>query len=198
MATVDLVAVKKRFGATDVIHGIDAAIADGEFIVIVGPSGCGKSTLLRMVAGLESVTEGEVRIDGTRVNDLEPMDRDIAMVFPELRPLSPHVGAFRTWATASGSRACRARTSPARWTTQPGCCNWATISTVAPATCRAVSGSAWPWAVPSCASPGSSSSTGRCRTSTPSCACRCGWKSATFRPGWASPRSTSPTTRSRR
>ena len=61
MATVSFTDIKKRFGRTDVIHGVSTAIADGEFIVIVGPSGCGKSTLLRMVAGLESVSDGEVR-----------------------------------------------------------------------------------------------------------------------------------------
>ena len=90
MATVELNAVKKRFGATEVIHGVSTAIADGEFIVIVGPSGCGKSTLLRMIAGLESVSEGEISIGGNRVNELEPMDRDIAMVFQNYA-LYPHM-----------------------------------------------------------------------------------------------------------
>jgi sn-glycerol 3-phosphate transport system ATP-binding protein len=90
MATVTLKDVKKSFGKTDVIHGIDVEIADGEFIVIVGPSGCGKSTLLRMVAGLETVTAGEVQIGGMRANDKEPMDRDIAMVFQNYA-LYPHM-----------------------------------------------------------------------------------------------------------
>jgi sn-glycerol 3-phosphate transport system ATP-binding protein len=90
VATVDLDDVKKRFGRTEVIHGVSVDIADGEFIVIVGPSGCGKSTLLRMVAGLESVSAGEVRIDGARVNEKEPMDRDIAMVFQNYA-LYPHM-----------------------------------------------------------------------------------------------------------
>ena len=90
MATVTLAGVKKSFGPTDVIHGIDVEIADGEFIVIVGPSGCGKSTLLRMVAGLETVSAGEVQIGGTRANEKEPMDRDIAMVFQNYA-LYPHM-----------------------------------------------------------------------------------------------------------
>jgi sn-glycerol 3-phosphate transport system ATP-binding protein len=90
MATVSLIDVKKSFGPTDVIHGISTDIADGEFIVIVGPSGCGKSTLLRMVAGLESVSAGEVKIGGERANDKEPMDRDIAMVFQNYA-LYPHM-----------------------------------------------------------------------------------------------------------
>lgn len=90
MATVTLRNLQKRFGQTDVIHGIDIDIADGEFIVIVGPSGCGKSTLLRMVAGLETVTSGEIEINGVRANDKEPMDRDIAMVFQNYA-LYPHM-----------------------------------------------------------------------------------------------------------
>ena len=90
MATVTLRNVKKSFGSTEVIHGIDVEIADGEFVVIVGPSGCGKSTLLRMVAGLETITSGEVLINGELANDKEPMDRDIAMVFQNYA-LYPHM-----------------------------------------------------------------------------------------------------------
>ena len=90
MANVDLKNVVKRYGETAVIHGVSIDIADGEFIVIVGPSGCGKSTLLRMVAGLETVTDGEIRIGGGRVNEKEPMDRDIAMVFQNYA-LYPHM-----------------------------------------------------------------------------------------------------------
>ncbi len=90
MATVELNSVKKRFGNIEVILGIDAMIENGEFIVIVGPSGCGKSTLLRMVAGLESISEGEISIGGKRVNECEPMDRNIAMVFQNYA-LYPHM-----------------------------------------------------------------------------------------------------------
>ena len=93
MATVTLESLKKSYGKTAVIHGVDIDIADGEFIVIVGPSGCGKSTLLRMVAGLETVTSGEIRINDRRVNDVEPMDRDIAMVFQNYA-LYPHMSVF--------------------------------------------------------------------------------------------------------
>ncbi|WP_108482060.1 sn-glycerol-3-phosphate ABC transporter ATP-binding protein UgpC [Oceaniglobus ichthyenteri] len=93
MATVNLKNIKKSFGKTQVIHGIDVDIKDGEFIVIVGPSGCGKSTLLRMVAGLETITSGDVEIDGVRVNDREPMERDIAMVFQNYA-LYPHMSVF--------------------------------------------------------------------------------------------------------
>ncbi|MGI9365272.1 MAG: sn-glycerol-3-phosphate ABC transporter ATP-binding protein UgpC [Rhizobiaceae bacterium] len=97
MATLSLKNVKKRFGSTEVIHGVDVDIHDGEFIVIVGPSGCGKSTLLRMVAGLESVSEGEIQIDQQRVNEKEPMDRDIAMVFQNYA-LYPHMSVRQNMA----------------------------------------------------------------------------------------------------
>ena len=97
MATVELDDVRKSFGRTEVIHGVDAAIRDGEFIVIVGPSGCGKSTLLRMVAGLETVSQGEIRIEGERVNEREPMDRDIAMVFQSYA-LYPHMSVRQNMA----------------------------------------------------------------------------------------------------
>ncbi|MEM6665217.1 MAG: sn-glycerol-3-phosphate ABC transporter ATP-binding protein UgpC [Pseudomonadota bacterium] len=90
MATVTLKSLEKSYGKTAVIHGVDMHIEDGEFIVIVGPSGCGKSTLLRMVAGLEGVTDGEVHINGARVNEMEPMDRNIAMVFQNYA-LYPHM-----------------------------------------------------------------------------------------------------------
>ena len=90
MASVTLSAVKKSYGQTDVIHGVDIDIADGEFVILVGPSGCGKSTLLRMVAGLESITGGEIRIGERQVNNLPPKERDIAMVFQNYA-LYPHM-----------------------------------------------------------------------------------------------------------
>src|SRR5438552_15311970 len=81
MAAVSISAVRKNFGSTQVIRGVDVEIADGEFCVLVGPSGCGKSTLLRMIAGLEEITAGEVNIGGRVVNRVTPKERDIAMVF---------------------------------------------------------------------------------------------------------------------
>ena len=89
MASVTLRNVKKSYGGAGVIHGVDIEIPDGEFVVLVGPSGCGKSTLLRMIAGLEAITGGEIEIGGRVVNDLEPKDRDIAMVFQNYA-LYPH------------------------------------------------------------------------------------------------------------
>ncbi|OBZ95718.1 sugar ABC transporter ATP-binding protein [Pararhizobium polonicum] len=81
MSTVQIRDIRKSYGAMHVLHGIDIDIADGEFVILVGPSGCGKSTLLRMVAGLETITGGTIAIDQRVVNNLEPKDRDIAMVF---------------------------------------------------------------------------------------------------------------------
>jgi multiple sugar transport system ATP-binding protein len=83
MSAVSLRGVHKRYGKVVAVHGIDLEIQSGEFIVFVGPSGCGKSTLMRMVAGLEEITEGEIAIGGRVVNDLDPRDRDIAMVFQD-------------------------------------------------------------------------------------------------------------------
>jgi len=97
MATITISGVKKSYGRAEVLHGLDIDIADGEFIVIVGPSGCGKSTLLRIIAGLEKVTGGEVSIGGRRVNDLEPMARNIAMVFQNYA-LYPHMSVFQNLA----------------------------------------------------------------------------------------------------
>ena len=95
MATVDFRGVRKTYPGSDaeVIKGIDCAIADGELLVMLGPSGCGKSTLLRMVAGLERISQGEIAIDGRVVNQLEPKDRDIAMVFQNYA-LYPHMTVF--------------------------------------------------------------------------------------------------------
>ena len=98
MATLQFNDIKKTYpGNVAVIHGVNLQVQDGEFIVIVGPSGCGKSTLMRMVAGLESVTEGQILIDGSIVNGLEPAERDIAMVFQNYA-LYPHMSVYENMA----------------------------------------------------------------------------------------------------
>ena len=89
MAEVTIRALRKAYGAVQVVHGLDLDIPDGEFVVLVGPSGCGKSTLLRMIAGLEEITSGDIRIGERRVNNLPPSERDIAMVFQNYA-LYPH------------------------------------------------------------------------------------------------------------
>ena len=93
MASVEIKGAVKRFGSTQVLHGVDIEIPDQSFTVLVGPSGCGKSTLLRMIAGLENVTAGEIEIGGTVVNMLPPKERDIAMVFQNYA-LYPHMTVF--------------------------------------------------------------------------------------------------------
>jgi len=90
MATVSIRNVRKRFGTTEVLHGVSVEIEDGEFVILVGPSGCGKSTLLRMIAGLENISDGEIAIGGRVVNNVAPKERDIAMVFQNYA-LYPHM-----------------------------------------------------------------------------------------------------------
>jgi multiple sugar transport system ATP-binding protein len=97
MATVNIQNVQKRFGAVNVIDDVSVDIADGEFVVLVGPSGCGKSTLLRMIAGLEEVSDGEIRIGAREVSNLPARDRDIAMVFQNYA-LYPHMTVADIWA----------------------------------------------------------------------------------------------------
>jgi ABC-type phosphate/phosphonate transport system ATPase subunit len=99
MASVAIRGVKKAFGPHYVIHGVNVEIADGEFVVLVGPSGCGKSTLLRMIAGLENISAGEIRIADRVVNTLPPKARDVAMVFQT------------TWVSRCGCAAPRNRRS---------------------------------------------------------------------------------------
>ena len=93
MASVDIGKVDKFFGSTQVLYGVEIEIVDGEFVVLVGPSGCGKSTLLRMIAGLEEINKGEISIGGRVVNNVPPKDRDIAMVFQNYA-LYPHMTVY--------------------------------------------------------------------------------------------------------
>ncbi|MGV8988505.1 MAG: ABC transporter ATP-binding protein [Cypionkella sp.] len=97
MATLEIRDLRKSYGAVKVIHGVSLEIDDGEFVALVGPSGCGKSTLLRMIAGLESITEGEISIGNRVVNDVEPKNRDIAMVFQNYA-LYPHMTVAKNMA----------------------------------------------------------------------------------------------------
>ncbi|MGI9382796.1 MAG: ABC transporter ATP-binding protein [Methyloligellaceae bacterium] len=94
MVDVSIRNVRKSFGSTEVIHGLDMEISKGEFVVVVGPSGCGKSTLLRMIAGLETISSGEIAIGGQVVNEVEPKARGVAMVFQNYA-LYPHMTAFQ-------------------------------------------------------------------------------------------------------
>jgi len=99
MAEVILRDIRKSFDAVEILHGVSLTIRDGEFVVFVGPSGCGKSTLLRVIAGLETITSGELTIDGTRCNDVPPSERGIAMVFQSYA-LYPHMSVYDNMAFA--------------------------------------------------------------------------------------------------
>ena len=192
MADIVLKDVKKSYTTgVLVIHGVTATIADGEFIVIVGPSGCGKSTLLRMIAGLETITSGEIAIGGRVVNDVEPKDRNIAMVFQNYA-LYPHKTVFDNMAFGLQMRGYakpdidkRVREAADMLGIEVllerkprASSNSAPCSTASRGNCPAASASAWRWAAPSCGSRRCFCSTSRCRTSTPSCACKCARKSS--------------------
>jgi sn-glycerol 3-phosphate transport system ATP-binding protein len=99
VATLEIAGLKKSFGATPVLHGVDLTLADGEMLVIVGASGCGKSTMLRLVAGLETPTAGRIVLDGREITSLDPSARDIAMVFQNYA-LYPHMSVFDNMAYA--------------------------------------------------------------------------------------------------
>src|SRR5687767_14154782 len=94
MAAIEIQSVSKTYGKVTAVHGIDLTIGDGEFVVLVGPSGCGKSTTLRMIAGLEEISGGTIRIGGRVVNQLEPKDRNIAMVFQNYA-IYPHMSVAK-------------------------------------------------------------------------------------------------------
>jgi ABC-type dipeptide/oligopeptide/nickel transport system ATPase component len=198
MAQVSIRKVVKAYeGDVQAVKGIDLDIADHEFCVLVGPSGCGKSTTLRMIAGLEEITSGEIAIGGTVVNDIPPRDRDIAMVFQNYA-LYPHMTVFdnmgfgltlRKFAKEEIKRRVDNAKHP-RPHALPRPQAEGALGRPAPARRdgprhrpRARRSSSW---------------TSRCRTSTPSCACRPAPRSKRCSSAGAPPRSTSPTTRSRR
>ena len=169
MASVELVNISKSYGAVEVIAGLSLAIGDGSFTVFVGPSGCGKSTLLRMVAGLEPITDGEVRIGGRRVNDADPIDRGVAMVFQNYA-LYPHmtveqnIGFSLKMAGLSKQKIAEHVAAAAR-TLQVE-----ELLKRKPAHSPAANANASPSGAPSCASPRFSCSTSRSPTSMPSSA----------------------------
>jgi ABC-type sugar transport system ATPase subunit len=172
MASVGFHDVRKSFGSTAILHGVNVEIEDGEFVVLVGPSGCGKSTLLRMLAGLENITGGEIRIGGRVVNTVPPKDRDIAMVFQNYA-LYPHmtVGenmAFSMKLAKAPKEVMRREVEKAAKSS-----GWRPCWTATHASSPAGSASASRWAAPSCATRRSSCSTSRSPTSMPSCACTC-------------------------
>ena len=198
MSSLTISNLRKSFGPVDVLKGVDLEAKTGEFVALVGPSGCGKSTLLAMIAGLEKISSGEIRIDGRLVNHVAPKDRDIAMVFqsyalyPTMTVRQNITSAWRAPHVARRTR--RTRRSSA----SPRCCRSSRCCSASPASFPAASASASPWAARWCATPNCSCSTNLCRTSMRNCASRCAPKSRSYISASARRRSMSPMTRSRR
>ena len=176
MATVTLNNVQKHYGDVHVIQGVDLAIKDREFVVFVGPSGCGKSTLLRMIAGLEEITGGELKIDGSVANDVPPDQRGLAMVFQSYA-LYPHMSVANNMAFALKLAGVPKTERDAKVSEAARILSSRSCSTAGLVSFRAASASASPSAAPSCVSPRCFCSTSPCRTSMPRCACRCASKS---------------------
>ena len=198
MAQVSLRKVVKRFDDTEAVRGIDLDIADKEFVVLVGPSGCGKSTTLRMIAGLEDISDGEISVDGTVVNDVPPKDRDMAMVFQNYA-LYPHMTVHENMSFGLRLKrypkpeiaqrvqdAARILDITELLERKPR----AALRRPAPARRHGPRHRAQ--------SARCSCSTSRSPTSTPSCACRCAPRSSACTRRCGPLRSTSPTIRSRR
>ena len=122
MSFLEIRNLKKRFGALEILKGIDLTLEKGGFLVLVGPSGCGKSTLLNMIAGLETVSEGEISIDGSVVNDLHPSKRDIAMVFQSYA-LYPNMTVEQNMAFGMEMRGVPRPSATLRWRTSPKPCS---------------------------------------------------------------------------
>ena len=170
MASVTLSDVKKIYaGGVEAVKGVSLTVPNGNFTVLLGPSGCGKSTLLRMIAGLETITAGTCAIADKVVNEVEPADRDIAMVFQNYA-LYPHMSVYDNMAYGLRNRKTPEARSSGASTKPPRCWPSRIISIASRARCRADSVSASPWDAPSCASRRCFCSTSRCRTSTPNCA----------------------------
>ncbi len=167
------------------VEDFNLDIADREFVVLVGPSGCGKSTTLRMIAGLESISGGELAIDGKVMNEVAPKDRDIAMVFQSYA-LYPHMTVYDNMAFPL-----KLRKVPEDQMASPS------TSTASPRPSPAASASAWPSAAPSCVTPRSFSWTSPSPTWTPSSGTRCAPRSSSSASASTPPSSMSRTTRPR-
>ena len=142
---IELKSVGKQFGAVEVIRDVSIAIDDGEFAVFVGPSGCGKSTLLRMIAGLESIDQGDLMLNGVRINDVQPDQRGIAMVFQSYA-LYPHMTVAQNIGFSLDLKKVPRPRLPGKSVAWASCCNCPTCWTANRRLCPGGSGSGWPLA----------------------------------------------------
>ena len=199
MSEIVLRQLSKHYdGAYHAVKGIDLTIADKEFVVLVGPSGCGKSTTLRMIAGLEDISGGEIRIGDRIVNDLPPKDRDVAMVFQNYA-LYQHMTVYDNLAFGLRNKKIPEPEIKTAIDRAAGILGLDELMhSASRASCRAASSSASRSGAASCATRRCSCSMSRSPTWTPSCARRCAWKSSACAPASRRPRSSSPTIRSRR
>ncbi len=172
MANVSIREVRKAFGVTQILHGVNVEVDDGEFVVLVGPSGCGKSTLLRMIAGWRTSPPARCAIDGQVVNDVPAPRTRPRHGVPVVRAVPAHDRLARTWRSRwRTSGAPRAEIERDAWPRPGGILRPRPLhGALADGSCPAASASAWRSAGPSCASRRCSCSTSRCRTSTRSCA----------------------------
>ena len=187
-----------RADASYGVRDVSLRIEDGEFIIFLGPSGCGKSTTLRMIAGLESISDGEILIGGKIVNALPPRDRNVAVVFQSYA-LYPHMSVAQNMAFGLKMRGTAARPHSNKGRPRPPRSSDSTpISTASRPPCRADNASASRSAAPSCATRLPFCSTSRCPTSTRNCGARCGSNSSSCIAGLAAPSCMSRTIRSKR
>ena len=174
MASVDLQNIRKRYGALEVIKGLNLSVDDGSFTALLGPSGCGKSTLLRMIAGLEEITEGKALIGGVDVTHEVPAKRRVAMVFQSYA-LYPHLTVAQnicfSLSLAGASRAVQAE----KGGKVARLLQLEELMNRRPAQLSGANGSGLPSAGHWSATPRCSCSTNHCRISMPCCGCRCGW-----------------------
>ena len=194
MATVSIRDVFKRFGSTEVLHGVSVEIEDGEFVILVGPSGCGKSTLLRMIAGLENISGGEIAIGPRVVNNVAPKERDIAMVFQNYA-LYPHMSVRDNMAFALAIANAPKALIDEKVARAAQILGLTPYLTAIPVSCPAGSGNALRWAERLCAIHKCSCSMSRCPISMRSYASRCARRSRNCINACKPPPSTSRTIR---
>ena len=184
LATIEFDKVSKVFDdGTKAVFDLDLAIADGELMVMVGPSGCGKTTALRMVAGLEEITDGELRIDDQVVNDFTPKERDIAMVFQNYA-LYPHMTVEQNLAFGLKLRKLPKEEISKRVNDAATALEIRSFSSGNRVRFPVASASGLRWAARSCVSRTPFSWTSLFRISTQSCVCRCAPRSTSFSAGW--------------